>query len=227
MEDRLADPIVGRDSAKVRSASASRVLCLALTLGAELGAPRLGHAGPMAGMGGVSPGSDFIDRNLRVEPAAAGFLSAAQLRTFGAGGGVSVRGALTPLPFLDVHVVAGMIAFAAKDNNPNDSPGLSWQLGGGLRIKRPWTAGFVSPWLDLDLTYVQTGDLSRFGFSVGAGAGFAVNAERGVRVGPFLRYSQIVTPSGGKLDTTDAKMMLGGVSVEYGRHVDVPPKGAR
>jgi outer membrane protein OmpA-like peptidoglycan-associated protein len=75
----------------------------------------------------------------------------------------------------------------------------------------------MSPWLDGDALFVRTGPLNRFGFATAVGVAFPVGETRNLWVGPYVRYQQIVGSGGAAVDGRDAKVLLAGLSVEFGR----------
>jgi outer membrane protein OmpA-like peptidoglycan-associated protein len=215
----LRSVALASDSPAVRRAGSRhwlpfRVTSLFLTRGVILG----------LALGSAPRAANAVDWNLRLDPALAGPLSEPQLGLFAPGGGGGhLRVALTPVGFLDLHVTLGVLALGASRQNPDDSPGTAWQAGGGLRFKMPWTKTRVSPWLDGEATYTRTGPLDRASFSVGAGVSFAVDARRIFRIGPYLRYLQIISPSSAGVDDRDAKILAGGLSLEVGGPVREQP----
>lgn len=151
-----------------------------------------------------------LDWTLRVEPGIAFPLSAPQTTHFGVGGGGAIKGGISPLRFLDVHLGANLLWFSAKDKG---AVGTDYALGGGLRFI--WRSDLiVAPWLDSDLLYVRTGAANRFSFAFGAGVAFPVEKTRFVWLGPYLRYQQIVTGDQVGTDSADAKILAVGISLE-------------
>jgi outer membrane protein OmpA-like peptidoglycan-associated protein len=74
----------------------------------------------------------------------------------------------------------------------------------------------MSPWIDADALYVRTGELNRFGFAAGAGLAFPLGQARKFWLGPYLRYQQIVGSGSIGIDGRDAKVVLAGLSFEFG-----------
>lgn len=113
--------------------------------------------------------------------------------------------------------------------------GTAFGLGGTMRVKRPHDYenntgdGFsaVSPWVDGDLQYVRTDALDRAGLSLAAGAAVPTSDERNIWVGPFVRYQNIFQAEKQGFDTSDARVMIIGLSVELGpshtKTVAAPP----
>jgi outer membrane protein OmpA-like peptidoglycan-associated protein len=93
-----------------------------------------------------------------------------------------------------------------------------------LRLKRPhdhenntgegWSA--VSPWVDTDLQYVLTGDLDRAGLAFAVGAAVPTSEARNVWVGPFVRYENVFQAEKVGFDSSDARALILGVSLELG-----------
>jgi outer membrane protein OmpA-like peptidoglycan-associated protein len=97
--------------------------------------------------------------------------------------------------------------------------GSAETLMAGVRV-RPFTV-VAGPWADLNLGYVQTGDLSRFGIDAHLGYDWRVGGEQGGGrwdVGPYLGYLEIVQP-GDTVRPQDAHVFSLGVHVALG----VPP----
>jgi outer membrane protein OmpA-like peptidoglycan-associated protein len=163
------------------------------------------------------------DFSLKLEPGMALAVTDPQSQRFSAGGGVALKGAWSALRFIDLQATFLFIGLPAVQ--ANDSTGLAYGLGGGVRVQRPHAAGQFFPWVDGDALYVRTGALNRFGFTVALGVSFPIGAERRVWIGPFLRYFQIVDPSHDGFDVSDAKIATVGLSGEYGpsRRLAPPP----
>jgi hypothetical protein len=132
--------------------------------------------------------------NLRLEGGVAIPLNGALKRSFDLGTDGQLRLAFEPTSFFDIYANGGFLGLSADDRNPNQDWGTAWNLGGGVRFKRPYKSGIVSPWIDCDLGWYRTDERDRLGFSVGAGLHFAVGEDRNFRLGPYVRYAQIVQP---------------------------------
>ncbi|HEY5960479.1 MAG TPA: OmpA family protein, partial [Polyangiaceae bacterium] len=78
----------------------------------------------------------------------------------------------------------------------------------------------VSPWVDVNALYVRTGDLNRPGFAAAAGLSVPVGDSRAFRIGPFVRYFQILQGSPNGSDNRDAKILSLGISFEAGAAVE-------
>lgn len=163
---------------------------------------------------------------VRLEPGVAIPVGTPQTNHFNVGADGMVKLDLPLTPYLDVVPGVGLLALSNSDSF--NKVGTAWLFGGGLRVKRSHdnhghglTA--VSPWVDGDLQYVRTGDLNRFGWAVGAGAAVPVTESRVAWLGPFVRYQSVFSPSRAGFDTTDAKVMVVGLSLELGggRHKKV------
>lgn len=171
----------------------------------------------------TATGARALEATFVVEPGIAGPLSAPQNRVFGVGGGAHLAGGLALTRFLDAQLVGGFLGFSAAQGDP----ATIGELGAGVRFKRPHGSGSFSPWLDGSALYVRTGPLDRFGFAVGAGLAFPVSRARGVWMGAFVRYLQVVQePERAGFDNTDAKILVGGLSLEvdhaFGRRPPTP-----
>ena len=83
---------------------------------------------------------------------------------------------------------------------------------GGIRV-RPFTV-VAGPWADVNLGYVQTGDLSRFGVDAHLGYDWRVGQGRW-DVGPYVGYLEIVQP-GSDVRPQDAHVLSVGIHVALG-----------
>ncbi len=154
-----------------------------------------------------------VDLALRAEPGVAGPLTDPQRKVFGVGGGAALTGALSLARFLDLQVGGGFLTFATSAGDP----AMVVDVGAGARLKRPHGARSLCPWLDANALYVRSGALDRFGFTVGAGVDYPLGAERRVWLGAYARYLQVVQePARAGFDNTDAKILIGGLSIEVG-----------
>lgn len=159
------------------------------------------------------------DTTLRLEPGVAIPLGHPQTDHFNVGADGMVKLDIPVTGFLDI--VPGVGVLALTDSSSFDKTGTAWMAGGGLRLKRPHDnkgSGFsaVSPWVDGDIQYVRTGDLNRMGWAVGAGAAVPTSDSRNLWFGPFVRYQSIFDGSRSGFDTTDAKVLVVGLSLEIG-----------
>jgi outer membrane protein OmpA-like peptidoglycan-associated protein len=176
----------------------------------------------------ASTGAAAADVSIKFEPGVAIPTTAPQSDIYELGGGQSVK-ALWPLNrYLDIGPALSFLFLPAA--TPLAESGVAWGFGGGLRLKRPHnerTSG-TSPWLDADLLYMRTGDLGRFGFDVALGVAFPVDDAKVFWVGPFVRYQQTVNGERMGYDTRDSKLVLAGLSIEFGssvpRKVLPPPR---
>jgi len=94
--------------------------------------------------------------------------------------------------------------------------GRAWTFGAGGRLMRPHDAPGhgISPWIDADLVYARTGDLSRPGFAAAVGVSMPLDDRRQFWVGPFARYFQILEGERAGYDSRDAKIIMFGVGLE-------------
>lgn len=160
------------------------------------------------------------DFTLKAEPAIAFPMSNPQRRVFQMGASQTVKGLFALSRYLDVGPA---VAFMSLPSEAADTDsGTAWMFGGSVRLKRPHdldTFAAVSPWMDVDLMYVRTGDLKRAGFAAAAGLAIPIGDARSVWAGPFVRYFQILSGSRDGFDTHDANIFNAGISVELGSGV--------
>ena len=165
--------------------------------------------------------------SIKLEPGVVIPTTSPQSDVYDVGGGQSLKALFGITPYLDIGPAASFLFLPA--NAPLAESGVAWGFGGGLRLKRPHNQldSGVSPWLDADLLYMRTGDLGRLGFDAAVGVAFPVDAAKVFWVGPFLRYQQTVNNERMGYDTRDAKIVLIGMSIEFGSAVKRKPLPAR
>lgn len=163
------------------------------------------------------------DFSFELQPGVAVPLSAPQSEVYDVGGSQSVKLRFGLTPFLDIGpTVSVMVLPAAADD---DESGIGWGLGGGARLKRPHDAESAfgaSPWLDVDLLYMRTGDLHRPAFDAAIGVSVPVGRSRIFWVGPFVRYLHITQAEDDGFDSRDAKLLSFGVSLEVSTGIAEP-----
>jgi outer membrane protein OmpA-like peptidoglycan-associated protein len=150
---------------------------------------------------------------LHLEPAAALMLSGPQHDWFGPGGGAAgkleVAWGLTSRTSLGVQLGVSYEAFAAGAD-PRGGEAISMLVG--PRLQRGWL------WADFGAGYVRTGTRNRAGFGAAVGAEFLI---RGVGVGPFVGYRQVVQPDTATA-AADARYLIAGLAVTFGRRPLAP-----
>lgn len=159
------------------------------------------------------------DVSIKLEPGVVVPTTAPQSDIYDVGGGQSLKALFGINPYLDIGPAASFLFLPAS--TPMAESGVAWGFGGGFRIKRPHNQldSGASPWLDADLLYMRTGDLGRFGFDAAVGIAFPVDAAKVFWVGPFVRYQQTVSGERVGFDTRDSKIILAGLSIEFGSAV--------
>lgn len=165
--------------------------------------------------------------SIKLEPGVAIPATAPQSEIYDVGGGQSLKALFGVAPYLDIGPSASFLFLPASA--PLAESGVAWGLGGGLRLKRPHNQldSGTSPWLDADLLYIRTGDLNRLGFDAAVGVAFPVDAAKVFWVGPFVRYQQTFNGERMGYDTRDSKIVLAGMSIEFGSAVKSKPLAAR
>lgn len=161
------------------------------------------------------------DATLRLEPGVAIPVTSPQKERFNAGATLAVKPMFKLTPWLDAG--PSFSVFWLPSNMKGTDDGTAWTLGGTLRVKRPrdesnkdtgWKA--VSPWVDGDLQYVRTGPLDRVGLALAVGAQVPTSDARTFWIGPFVRYQDVVQGNRIGFDNSDARMLIAGVSLEFG-----------
>ncbi len=157
------------------------------------------------------------DFSIKQEPGVSIPLSAPQSDEYDVGGTQQVKALFGLTNYLDAGPTGSFMYLPAANNNVDS--GVAWGFGAGARLKRPHEAttyGGISPWIDADVLFVETGKLERPGFDIGAGLAFPIGEYRTYWVGPFVRYLQVVAHNrGAGIDDRDAKVLTVGVSLEF------------
>ncbi|MFA6034167.1 MAG: OmpA family protein [Myxococcota bacterium] len=192
---------------------------------------RVGRGAALAGCLGLMalgfPGAAHaFDWSLKLEPGLATPVTSPQTEKFNLGGAVTLKALFGLGPYVDIGPTVGFLGLPPSGANPSSDTGVAWQVGAGLRLKRPHDEGkgmgAVSPWLDTDVMYVRSGPLDLFGFAVGAGLAFPIGEERRYWLGPFVRYLQVVQPEREGFDRSDARIVIVGLSLELGSKHEPP-----
>ncbi len=168
--------------------------------------------------------ANAVHVSLKLEPGIAIPLSAPQSQIYDVGGGESLKALFRINRYLDFGPAAFFMFLPAEQKL--NAAGSVWGVGGGLRLKRPQdevSAGGLSPWLDADFFYIQTGEISRPGFDAALGLEAPVGRSRAVWMGPFVRYTQVIQPQNAGFDDRDAKILTIGLSFELGARQVWPP----
>lgn len=166
------------------------------------------------------------ETTVRLEPGLAVPVGNPQTTHFNVGVDGMVKLDLPVTSFFDV--VPGVGVLALTQSSDFSKTGTAWLAGGGVRLHRSHNNSghgltAASPWVDGDVQYVRTGELNRFGWSVGAGVAAPLTESRVAWLGPFVRYQSVFSPSQAGFDTTDAKVMVVGLSLELGPKRKVAP----
>jgi outer membrane protein OmpA-like peptidoglycan-associated protein len=168
----------------------------------------------------ASPGAALAgELGLKVEPGLAFPLGAPQSDRFDIGGGVAGKLLYGLSPSLDLTAGVSYVGLRHASGSPSTEAGTGWGYGVGLQLKRPHDpeASYrMAPWVDADALLVRTGPLNRLGLAAATGLAFSVGETRCTWVGPFVRYEQIFGKGGQGIDGRDAKVLLAGLSVEFG-----------
>lgn len=159
---------------------------------------------------------------IKLEPGVAVPTTAPQSEIYDVGGGQSLKALFGINPYFDIGPAVSFLFLPASA--PLAESGVAWGFGGGFRLKRPHDKldSGASPWLDADLLYMRTGDLGRLGFDAAVGIAFPVDSAKVFWVGPFVRYQQTLNNERMGYDTRDSKIILAGLSIEFGSAVKRP-----
>lgn len=178
----------------------------------------------LALVAGAAPAS-AVDFGIKLEGGAAIPVSAPQSSLFHPGGGVQVKALFGLTSFLDIGPSVQFMMLSPAIAHAE--PGGLWGFGGGVRLKRPHDAvgaWGLSPWVDGDVLYILTGDLSRPGLDVAAGVSIPLGAARTFWVSPFVRYLHVFQLPRAGFDNRDANVLTVGLSLEVGTGVKQPPE---
>ena len=171
-----------------------------------------------ASLFGASPAAaapGWLDPYGKIEAGVAFPLRSPQSDYFGPGFAGRLNLGLGLGEWISVQLTGQVVALPARSTAPTSDSAIPIGLGGGLRLKLPYRYA-VYPWIDADLLYVRTGPLDRFGYTVGIGVHVPIGQSRVVRLGPFVRFFQIVDPPAPNVNSTDAMMLIAGASLEIG-----------
>jgi OmpA-OmpF porin, OOP family len=156
---------------------------------------------------------------VKVEPGVTFPLTEPQSDRFDMGGGAAAKLLFGFGRYFDLTAGVSYVGLPRATGSLSPEAGTAWGYGGGLRLKGPRDSEALygmSPWLDGDAMYVRTGSLDRLGFAAGAGLAFPIGASRNFWLGPYVRYQQILGRGDGTVDGRDAKLLLAGLSFEFG-----------
>lgn len=176
-------------------------------------------SGAAAALLGTPSDAAAIETHLRGEGGAAFPVNAPQSDRLGAGGGGQAQFGVSVLPMLDLQIFG--MAYGLSGKSGNESGSIAG-AGAGPRLQLPRSNSNVSPWIDGGVAFAQTGSLTRLGASAGLGVNFAVSGKS-VWVGPFARLFQVVGSDGLNIDGGDARMLIGGISLELGLNAEPAP----
>jgi hypothetical protein len=133
-------------------------------------------------------------------------------------GAISLKASLAAARYLEVSIGAGFVGLPNLSDSIPPMSGMAATFGVGLRLKRPRdrrALGSFSPWVDIEALSVQGGSGGHPALAVGAGFFLPIGGrERGIWVGPFVRYFQVMEPSGAHLDWRVPGVLFAGVTLE-------------
>ncbi|HVK87914.1 MAG TPA: OmpA family protein [Kofleriaceae bacterium] len=166
--------------------------------------------------------ADEARLSIKIDPSIGGALRGPQQDAFGYGGGGLVKPAYGPTDWLDFQLPIGGLVFPSRDAMEESA---LFAIGAGARIQAPQRRHRVSPFFDAEPLFVRTGELNRFGFAASAGVLVALDRKRDYWLGFHVRYLQVMQGQEPGFDTTDASLLLFGVSSQIGfSRKPAPPK---
>ncbi len=175
------------------------------------------------------PGAARADEPLRwhLEAGGAHALGDPQQREFGFGPQGALAAELPLSRALGLQLEAGglLLPHAAAPSNPafaDHGDGEALTAMGGVRV-RPFTV-VAGPWADVNLGYVRTGSLDRFGVDAHIGYDWRVGQGRW-DVGPYVGYLEIVQATDA-VRPEDAHILSVGIHVALGAERPAPPPPA-
>lgn len=136
-------------------------------------------------------------------------LGSPQKDQFHIGGGGRLALEYLPLTYLGVEAHYGYFAFRLKSPGPISENAAYHDMGVGLRFHPAASWSVADPWISIDGALIETGGKWRGAPAIGAGLDF--RAAEWLRVGPFIRYQQVIDSR-----AADAKVLLFGVSLGVG-----------
>jgi outer membrane protein OmpA-like peptidoglycan-associated protein len=158
------------------------------------------------------------DFTLHLEPAAAFFLGEPQKTRFKPGFYGAVRPGVSLGRYVALQLSYAMLQMPAG-NDFNDGGSAHFVLA-GVRVRplaglRPASEQLGGLFVDVNLGYVRTGDLNRFGLD--AGLGYTFQVAPWFALGPVVRYVQIVQADNDRnTDPRDAKLLTVGLDLAFG-----------
>lgn len=174
-----------------------------------------------------------MDFDLKFEPGLALSLTKPQSDRFGLGAAATLKG-ITVFDRSYVNVAGGLtfLGLSGQSGFTDSSMGTAWAPSLGLRVQAPRESEQLRlqrphadesfygarPWVDGDVLYVRTGNLDRFGLAAAVGVSFPIGEARSFWLGPFVRYFQIMQAGRAGFDTSDARTLIVGLSLETGTH---------
>lgn len=152
------------------------------------------------------------------EPAATFFVDDPQMDRFLPGVYVAVRPGVQLHPVVALQWTYAFMLTPPKGNYKQI--GVTHSIMAGLRLRplatiRPRVEQLGGLFVDINVGYVRTGSLDRFGFDAGLGYGFQVSPV--FSIGPVVRYGQIVQPDNNlNEDPNDAQFITVGLDLAFG-----------
>ena len=148
----------------------------------------------------------------RVEATAAFPLRPPQTTYFYPGFNGALEGGLN-FGWVDAKITAMLLTLPVRPAVAGDTS-VSGAFGGGVRFKLPYDMFTLSPWIDVDALYDRSATLNRFAYSLAIGLHIPVTSQPTLRLGPVIRFIQIIDTSETRYDDRNAYLLNVGLSVE-------------
>lgn len=140
-------------------------------------------------------------------------LTSPQNDRFDVGGGGRAALELSLSKRFGVEAHYGLFAFPLKTPGSISDYATYHDMGLGLRVHLAPDSRLMDPWVSVDADVIETSGRWRAGAAFGAGLDFRATSR--FRVGPFVRYQQVIDSN-----AADANILLFGVGFAFGSPVN-------
>ena len=164
---------------------------------------------------GLATRADALEVGARLDAQAAFALSQPQASLLGPGAVVRATGLLEPVAFLDVALQAGLTALTARADSGLGRGGSAFELGPGVRLKRPMQGSLVVPFVEVVALFAASGG-PNIDVAPTVGVLFRTGADSalwfGLSAGAHVMVNLAASPG---LDPYTAAIMGVWLSLEY------------